>query len=67
MSETSKNEARTVPVANRVLIGWIWRDYLKAHWPKIAVALVLMAIEGSMLGALSYIVQPMFDTVFIEG
>ena len=56
-----------MPVANRVLIGWIWRDYLKAHWPKIAVALVLMAIEGSMLGALSYIVQPMFDTVFIEG
>ena len=56
-----------MPVANRVLIGWIWRDYLKPHWPKIAVALVLMAIEGSMLGALSYIVQPMFDTVFIEG
>ncbi|NNE80703.1 MAG: ATP-binding cassette domain-containing protein [Silicimonas sp.] len=26
-----------------------------------------MAIEGSMLGALSYIVQPMFDEVFIAG
>ncbi len=26
-----------------------------------------MALEGSMLGALSYIVQPMFDRVFIAG
>lgn len=67
MSENSQTEAKTVPVRNRVLIGWIWRDYLKQHWLKILIALVLMAIEGSMLGALSYIVQPMFDTVFIAG
>ena len=49
------------------LVAWIWRDYLKPHWVKVAIALVLMAIEGSMLGALSYIVQPMFDQVFIAG
>ena len=67
MSENSQSEARTVPVQNRVLIRWIWRDYLKQHWLKIIIALVLMAIEGSMLGALSYMVQPMFDTVFIAG
>ena len=53
--------------SNRELIGWVWRNYLKGHWPKIAAALVLMAIEGSMLGALSYIVQPMFDLVFLAG
>lgn len=29
--------------------------------------MLLMAVEGSMLGALSYIVQPMFDRVFIAG
>ena len=52
---------------NRVLIGWVWRDYLKQHWRKVAIALGLMAIEGSMLGALSYIIKPMFDTVFIAG
>ncbi len=53
--------------SNRELVGWAWRNYLKMHWPKIAAALVLMAIEGSMLGALSYIVQPMFDLVFVAG
>ena len=68
MSETSLiQDGKTGAVTNRALIGWIWRDYLKVHWPKVAIALVLMAIEGSMLGALSYIVQPMFDTVFIAG
>lgn len=54
-------------VGNRVLVGWVWRDYLKQHWPKVLFALILMAIEGSMLGVLSYIVEPMFDTVFIAG
>ncbi len=54
-------------VGNRALIGWVWRDYLKRHWPKVALALGLMAIEGSMLGALSYVIKPMFDTVFIAG
>lgn len=67
MSETPHSQPEAVPVQNRVLIRWIWRDYLKRHWKKVSVALVLMAIEGSMLGALSYIVQPMFDTVFIQG
>ena len=53
--------------AEKPLIPWLWHRYLKPHWIKIAIALVLMAIEGSMLGALSYIVQPMFDEVFIAG
>jgi len=30
-------------------------------------ALFFMSLEGSMLGALSWIMKPMFDTVFIEG
>ena len=49
------------------LVGWLWRTYLKPEWRWIAVAAFLMAIEGSMLGALSYTVQPMFDQVFIAG
>ena len=67
VSETSQPEHATGTYGNRALIGWVWRDYLKRHWKKIGLALILMAIEGSMLGALSYIVQPMFDTVFIAG
>ena len=47
------------------LIGWLWRGYLRRHWPLVAVSLVLMALEGGMLGLLSYLVQPMFDQVFV--
>jgi ABC-type multidrug transport system fused ATPase/permease subunit len=49
------------------LFGWLWRGYLGRHWVLIAVAGVLMAIEGSMMGLLSYMMKPMFDTVFIAG
>ncbi|MCV6594772.1 MAG: ABC transporter ATP-binding protein/permease [Silicimonas sp.] len=67
MSESPPNTSKAEPVPSGVLIRWVWRDYLKQHWKKIGLGLILMAVEGSMLGALSYIVQPMFDTVFIEG
>lgn len=33
----------------------------------MSVAVLFMLIEGSMLGALSYLMQPMFDQVFVEG
>ena len=46
---------------------WVWRRYLKQRSGKIGLAFLLMAIEGSMLGALSYIVKPMFDRVFVAG
>ncbi|WP_315898583.1 ABC transporter ATP-binding protein [Vannielia litorea] len=47
--------------------GWLWRGYLKPHWPALVFAGMLMAIEGSMLGFLSYMMKPMFDSVFIAG
>lgn len=50
-----------------MLIRWLWRDYLRRHRAFIFVALFFMALEGSMLGALSYIVQPLFDEVFVAG
>ena len=49
------------------LLKWLWRDYLKPQRTLIFAALFFMALEGSMLGALSYIVRPMFDQVFIAG
>lgn len=55
------------PVSSRVLMGWLWRDYLRPHIGLLFVALVFMFIEGSMVGALSYMMQPMFDLVFVEG
>lgn len=49
------------------LFGRLWRGYLRKHWPVMLVAVFFMIIEGSTLGALSYMLQPMFDLVFVEG
>ena len=55
------------PQNARQLFGWLWRDYLRPHWGVLALALMFMAIEGSMLGFLSWMIQPMFDNVFVQG
>ena len=48
-------------------LRWVWRNHLRAYWPMLLLAGLLMSIEGSMLGLLSYMMKPMFDTVFIDG
>ncbi len=49
------------------LLRWLWRDYLRPFRKTLALAVLLMMIEGSMLGVLSRMIQPMFDTVFLAG
>lgn len=49
------------------LFSWLWRDYLRPQKLTLAAAVFFMAIEGSMLGFLSYMIQPMFDNVFLQG
>lgn len=68
LTETQTPDTRMIPRAGDMpLIRWLWRDYLKPQRAWIGAALFFMALEGSMLGALSYIVRPMFDDVFIAG
>ncbi len=68
MTETEPTQTtRTEGSANGPFLTWIWRDYLRPRRGRMGLGLVLMAVEGSMLGALSYIMKPMFDTVFIAG
>ena len=55
------------PTDSRSLFAWLWRGYLSRHKATMGVALVLMAIDGSMMGALSYMLEPMFDQVFVGG
>ncbi len=61
MAQQSKEN----PYSSRRLMSRLWRGYLRQHTGWMLVALVLMMIEGSTLGALSYLLKPMFDTVFI--
>ena len=51
----------------RTLIHRLWLSYLRPHLPWLMVAAVLVVIEGSALGLLSYLVQPMFDRIFVQG
>lgn len=51
----------------RGLLIWLWRGYLRRYAPLLAVAMVLMSLEGAMFGALSYMMKPMFDQVFVGG
>jgi len=55
------------PVPSSQLFKWLWKSYLRKHAGLIAVAMVFMFLEGSMLGALAYLMQPMFDRVFVAG
>ena len=59
--------ARAPEATSRELLSWLWRDYLRAHIGWLLLALLFMTLEGSMLGALSYMMRPMFDDVFIGG
>jgi len=51
----------------RGLLAWLWRGYLRHHAGALILAVIFMALEGSMLGALSWMMKPMFDEVFVAG
>jgi ATP-binding cassette subfamily B protein/subfamily B ATP-binding cassette protein MsbA len=59
--------ARTLPAKAGPLLAWLWRGYLRKHWPLLAFAFVLMVVEGSALGVMSYLIEPLFDRVFVGG
>lgn len=46
---------------------WLWRTYGRRHLRILVVALVLMVLEGSVVGAVSLLMEPMFDRGFVEG
>lgn len=45
----------------------LWHGYLRKHLWWLMGAMGLMIVEGSTLGLLSYMLQPMFDVVFVDG
>ena len=55
----------TPPHSARALLRWLWRDYLRKRGGAFFAALILMSVEGATAGLLSYLVRPMFDTVFV--
>lgn len=51
----------------RGILRWLWRGYVRAHGGTLVLALLFMMLEGAMLGALSWLIQPMFDEIFSAG
>ncbi len=49
------------------LFARLWRDYLRHHKGIVAIAVLLMAIEGGTLGVLSWMLEPLFDKIFVAG
>jgi ATP-binding cassette, subfamily B, bacterial MsbA len=52
---------------SRQLFGRFWRGYLRPHLPIMVLAFLVMMLEGSTLGLLSYMLEPLFDRVFAPG
>ncbi len=46
------------------LARWFWRSYLRPQTGLLLLAFLIMVIEGSTLGALSFMLEPLFDRVF---
>jgi ATP-binding cassette subfamily B protein/subfamily B ATP-binding cassette protein MsbA len=55
------------PYPSRELFGRFWRGYLRPRFWLLLTAFGLMALEGSTLGLLSYLVKPLFDEVLAPG
>lgn len=49
----------------RAILGWIWRGFMRQRKGLLALSVLFMAVEGSMMGALSFMMKPLFDQVFI--
>ncbi len=52
---------------SKELIVWLWKNYLSNYTPIIIFAAICMIFEGAMVGALSYLIKPMFDQVLTVG
>ncbi|HAJ85082.1 MAG: ABC transporter ATP-binding protein [Planktomarina sp.] len=54
-------------INQRKLFAWLWQGYLRRHIWILGLIVVLMMIEGSMIGGLAWMMQPLFDGVFEGG
>ena len=66
MSVTASPKLDDGPTPRR-LLRRLWRDHVVRYWPIIALAVVLMSVEGAAIGAFAWLVQPLFDELFTAG
>lgn len=71
MTTPDQMNSQTLPLdpskGDGPLIRWFWASYLQPQAGFLALAFLIMVIEGGTLGALSYMLEPLFDQVFSSG
>lgn len=56
--------AEQTPAPTRGPFLRYWRDFLQKRWKMLVLAMVVSVAEGATLGALSWMLEPLFDRVF---
>ncbi len=67
VSQRTESKHRARARADAVVARWIWTSFVRHKLHFLGLAVVFMVIEAATLGAFSYLIQPMFDDVFIAG
>lgn len=60
-------ETNSTTYTSAQMLRWLWVNYLSKFKVMLGIAVVLMAIEGATFGSISFMMQPMFDRVFVGG
>lgn len=66
MSEQAQPENQYTPREKFEMLMWLWRTHARKHVWWMALGVLLMALEGSVIGGMSYMVQPMIDSIFVQ-
>lgn len=64
---TSSSRRKDQRRSDRAVARWLWDSFIRNRLLMIWLAVGLMVVEAAMLGAFSYLVQPMFDDVLVQG
>jgi subfamily B ATP-binding cassette protein MsbA len=53
-------------VSDREIAQRLLRNYIRPHWPKVAMALFCMALTAVATGASAYVMKPVIEKIFTE-
>ena len=67
MSQSAPSPRIVLPAQHQSLAGWFWKTYLSDRTGGLVLIFLIMCVEGSTLGALSRMLEPLFDRVFSPG
>ncbi len=50
-----------------IIARWLWDEFLRQRIGYCLIAVAFMLVEASMVGAISYLMRPIFDDVLVAG